>query len=376
MSDHTTLYIGNLGWNVTDDEFLAHVNGLCGQHNIVSAKVTRFPDSQRSKGWGLITFADATLASEGTAKLTGSSVGDRVISVRADRGPSEPSDRPPRPPRVERTPAASRAAAESPPASRAPSGSIFINNVPFAADEAALSAMFQNFSLESCTIQRKSDESSKGSAVVRLTDITQTQAAMDALQGALLDGRELRMRLKSGTSRNRRRKPGGGRAESAGEASTPAPSAGEVADGEETQVKRKRSRRRRGPRSSAQSEEGVIAEAAPAAASQAAEEGGRVRRRRRRAPRGASSSNRASNVFVRNLPVGTDSDVLQSLFAAVGAVSALVKTGPDGSFKSFGTVSFNSEDDAKAAIASMNGKNDMEVREDKPSGRQPRDAQQ
>jgi hypothetical protein len=102
---------------------------------------------------------------------------------------------------------------------------------------------------------------------------------------------------------NRRRKPGGGRAESAGEASTPAPSAGEVADGEETQVKRKRSRRRRGPRSSAQSEEGVIAEAAPAAAAQAAEEGGRVRRRRRRAPRGASSSNRASNVFVRNVSI-------------------------------------------------------------------------
>ena len=83
------------------------------------------------------------------------------------------------------------------------------------------------------------------------------------------------------------------------------------------------------------------------------------------------------NIYVGNLPYSTNRDELKELFAAFGEVNAarIVNDRETGRSKGFGFVEMNSDDEARAAIEALNGKevggrkvvvNEARPREERP----------
>ena len=63
------------------------------------------------------------------------------------------------------------------------------------------------------------------------------------------------------------------------------------------------------------------------------------------------------NIYVGNLPYGTDNDELRAVFAAFGEVSAarIVNDRETGRSKGFGFVEMPNDDEARSAIEALNG---------------------
>ena len=78
------------------------------------------------------------------------------------------------------------------------------------------------------------------------------------------------------------------------------------------------------------------------------------------------------NLYVGNLPWSTSEEDLESHFAQFGNVSAvrIITEGRTGRSKGFGFVEMESDDEAKAAIEALDGKDfggrDLRVNEAKP----------
>lgn len=331
LTEGTTLYCGNLPWSVTDEELTDLFNLECGSENIASATVARF-GSDRSKGWGLVTFNSEEAANNAIEKMDGHTVGDRQISLREDKGASERRSKP-------RT------------GEPVDDQTLFVGNLAFDCDDARLAALFEGLSVESSEIQLKRDGSSKGFALVRLATAEDAEKALETLDNVEEGGRTLSVR------RDRRQKP---RNETNGEAG-------------EGEGKKKRTRNRRRRKTSAGEGEGE--QAAPQNGTAAeGEEGPRRTRNRNRNRRKKAPAGPALTAFVKNLPLDVDTDGLLDLFTSFGAVNAVVKTTEDGTSKGFGVVTFSSEEAAANAIGSVNGtavtggdgqSYTLEVREDK-----------
>lgn len=72
------LYIGNLSYDVTEDE-LAQLFGQCGQ--VSSAKIIKDKDTGRSKGFGFVEMANDEEATHAIARMKGHDVKGRPITV-------------------------------------------------------------------------------------------------------------------------------------------------------------------------------------------------------------------------------------------------------------------------------------------------------
>lgn len=84
------------------------------------------------------------------------------------------------------------------------------------------------------------------------------------------------------------------------------------------------------------------------------------------------------NIYVGNLPYGTDRDKLRDIFAAYGEVTAarIVTDRETGRSKGFGFVEMTNDEEARRAIEAMNG-NEIEgrkavVNEARPREERPR----
>ena len=72
------LFVGSLAWATSDESLAAHF----GQHGeVTEAKVVTDRETGRSRGFGFVTFADASMASEAMAALNGSELDGRTIRV-------------------------------------------------------------------------------------------------------------------------------------------------------------------------------------------------------------------------------------------------------------------------------------------------------
>jgi RNA recognition motif-containing protein len=76
-----TVFVGNLAWGTTDQDLESHFSSLGG---VQSAQVQVVP-SGRSKGWGLVTFAQPEQASSAVELLGDSSLHERRLTIRLDR---------------------------------------------------------------------------------------------------------------------------------------------------------------------------------------------------------------------------------------------------------------------------------------------------
>jgi RNA recognition motif-containing protein len=79
------LFVGGLSWN-TGDQGLYDAFARFGE--VVEAKVITERDTGRSRGFGFVTFADASVAAEAIAQMDGTQLDGRFIRVNEaqDRG--------------------------------------------------------------------------------------------------------------------------------------------------------------------------------------------------------------------------------------------------------------------------------------------------
>jgi len=72
------LFIGSLAWEATDED-LQKAFAECGE--VIEAKVIRFSDTGRSKGFGFVEFADQESADKAMKEMNGKELAGRPIKV-------------------------------------------------------------------------------------------------------------------------------------------------------------------------------------------------------------------------------------------------------------------------------------------------------
>ena len=73
------LFVGGLAWATSDDSLKAHFEQGGGE--VVEAKVITDRETGRSRGFGFVTFADESSASEARDSLNGTELDGRTIRV-------------------------------------------------------------------------------------------------------------------------------------------------------------------------------------------------------------------------------------------------------------------------------------------------------
>ena len=172
-------HVSNLSWDTTD----ATLHELfSGYGEVVKAEV-QMSRAGRSQGWGLVEFASAAEVKYAIEQCDGLDFDGREIRVRADKG------------RV--TKAAAPAKTQRNDADKVVDPTkIFVMNLSFDATEAELrahcSSVGEVASVELLT--RGKNQRPSGSAVVEYRYSEAAAAAVQALEGTELDGRDLRVR--------------------------------------------------------------------------------------------------------------------------------------------------------------------------------------
>ena len=174
-------HVGNLSWETTGDTLRELFSGY---GEVVKAEVQMSrTNSSRSQGWGLVEFASAAEVKYAIEQCDGLDFDGREIRVRADKG------------RV--TKAAAPAKTQRNDADKVVDPTkIFVMNLSFDATEAELrahcSSVGEVASVELLT--RGKNQRPSGSAVVEYRYSEAAAAAVQALEGTELDGRDLRVR--------------------------------------------------------------------------------------------------------------------------------------------------------------------------------------
>lgn len=172
-----TLYVANLSYRATGRDLESHF-GQFG--SITSARVIQDRDTGRSKGFGYVTFGDE--ASAVRAMQSAPPIIDER-EVRCDF--AQPSSS-----RQERAPRNS-----PPPApSRAPTDTIFCGSLSYNTTDDSLRAAFSRFQPTSVRIiiDREAGRS-KGFGYVSFASVVAATAALQAMNGAEVDGRNIRL---------------------------------------------------------------------------------------------------------------------------------------------------------------------------------------
>ena len=83
------LYVGNLSYDMSDDQ-LKDLFAQAG--NVVSAKIIRFPDTGRSKGFGFVEMEEEVAAQKAIDTLNGNEHMGRKLVVSEARPPRPRTD--------------------------------------------------------------------------------------------------------------------------------------------------------------------------------------------------------------------------------------------------------------------------------------------
>jgi len=172
----TSIYVGNLAWATTDQG----LRDFFQSYGVVESASVSMTDSGRSKGWGLVNFADNAAAAnaidslaEGSTELDG-----RAIFVKWDRG-----KRPPRQQQQqERGP-------------DTPCNVVYVGNIPFATTSDELWNIYSQHQCTAAEVQTGRDGRSRGFGLITFNSPEEAQAAIDSTQGTELGGRPINARF-------------------------------------------------------------------------------------------------------------------------------------------------------------------------------------
>lgn len=159
----TSLYVGDLEWNVTDSQLYDLFNQL-GQ--VVSVRVCRDLSTRRSLGYGYVNYANPQDAARAMEVLNFTPLNGKPIRIMYSH--RDPSTR------------------------KSGSGNIFIKNLDKAIDQKALHDTFSTFgNILSCKIATDSTGQSKGYGFVQYDAEEAAQKAIEKLNGMLLNDKQV-----------------------------------------------------------------------------------------------------------------------------------------------------------------------------------------
>lgn len=178
------LFVGGLAYQV-DTEALRK---LMEEHGRVTDCVVMVDkETQKSRGFGFVTFAEKPMAESAIAKLDGSRVEGRRISVRdADDNSKKKGKR-----------------------DKGPNGhKLYVGNLPFSAEEKHLQELFKEHTKTlRVEIITGKDGKPKGFGFVTIPSEANPQSVVDKLKGCELEGRRLKIELSGGGKRAEGGKP-------------------------------------------------------------------------------------------------------------------------------------------------------------------------
>jgi len=225
----TKVFVGNLAFRTTDQN-LVDLFGSVGQVKSASI-ITR---GRRSLGYGFVELSSPDQANAAVAKFNGHTLLERPLKVEVAKEPTERPPRAERPPREPRQPREGQAAGNgngeksgAKPATRrrqrrtpgtegegaSPSGerasgdkprrerppreerpkivsdtTLFVANLPFSVDDAALLAIFSALKPKSAHVVRTRNDRSRGYGFVEFNTKGDQQAALQQKNGANVEG--------------------------------------------------------------------------------------------------------------------------------------------------------------------------------------------
>lgn len=178
------LFVGNLSWNI-DEEWLTREFEEFGE--LAGVRIITDRDSGRSKGFGYVEFTTAENGAKALEARNGYELDGRGLRVDFS-APRDANAQTPQQKQNDR--AAKFGDVKNPPAQ-----TLFVGNISFEADESTLTEYFQEHgSINSIRLPTDRETGApKGFGYVEMGSIEEAQAAFEALQGADVAGRPIRL---------------------------------------------------------------------------------------------------------------------------------------------------------------------------------------
>lgn len=174
-----TVYVGNLSWETDSDTLESFFTGL----SVTNAEVQYYGNGTRSKGWGLVSFSDASDVKSAIDKFNDVEMGGRKLIVREDRGA---------------TPAPTKTDIDTK-EEDGPVLKVFVGNLSWDTTADTLEKSFSACGkIEEVDLKCRADGRSKGWAVVTFATVGGAQNAVDKLDGGDVDGRAIRVEFQRG----------------------------------------------------------------------------------------------------------------------------------------------------------------------------------
>lgn len=195
------LFVGNLSFNL-DEEWLSREFEKYGE--LSGVRIITDRDSGRPKGYGYVEFTETENAVKALEEMNGAEIDGRNIRIDFSN------------PRPARTPGATPQQRGNERAQKygdtpsQPSNTLFVGNISFNADEATITEYFEEMGTVKAVRLPTDRESGapKGYGYVEMGSIDEAKAALEALQGAEIGGRSVRLDYATTRSND---SPGGGR---------------------------------------------------------------------------------------------------------------------------------------------------------------------
>jgi RNA recognition motif-containing protein len=163
-----TLFVGNLKWECTDEELFNLFSGggfIPTNANIVMGR------NGRSRGYGLVTFADASVSDSAMGVFNEQEFQGRNLIVHEDRGATRGAGK-----------------TDDTPDPNFTGTSVFVNNLSWSCSEEELKGFFASHGSVSATIALRKDGKSRGWGTVQFTTPEQAEAAL-SMKGQEFGGR-------------------------------------------------------------------------------------------------------------------------------------------------------------------------------------------
>ncbi|TKX26948.1 putative nucleic acid binding protein 4 [Elsinoe australis] len=178
------LFVGSLSWNVDEDWLAREFEGF---GEIVGVRVITRPEDGRSKGFGYVEFNTIEDATKALDAKQGAMVDGREINI--DFGKVRP-DRSYNNDQVN-----ARAQKFGDRAPNEPSATLFVGNISFNADQDMITEAFSEYgNVNGVRLPTNPDDGNmKGFGYVEFSSVEEAQAAMEALNGADIAGRNIRL---------------------------------------------------------------------------------------------------------------------------------------------------------------------------------------
>lgn len=202
----THCYAGNLSWSVTDSDLMDFMQAA---GDVKRATVVQYPDG-RSKGWGLVEFADPSGAAEAINTLNDVELMGRKIFIREDREQGGGDGAAPNSfgggfgaakgdgGRGRARGGRGRGRARPPlaePLEDVTSGTaLFVGNLPWSTTSQQLKEVFSEYNVKTAEVKAGYDGRSRGYGIVTFESEEDAAAAV-SLGGYNLDGREMLVRF-------------------------------------------------------------------------------------------------------------------------------------------------------------------------------------